>query len=95
MQMKMESIPAEKRLVGVRPAPCWCVGRMKPVAGDGGWLRAAVPMERAEPGTRQGCASTVPAVPLSCSVSSSPYDYEISGPLGRDNYKEMYLFIYR
>ncbi|NXC44292.1 DNSL2 protein, partial [Penelope pileata] len=28
-------------------------------------------------------------------VSSSPYDYEISGPLGRDNYKEMYLFIYR
>uniref|UniRef100_A0A669PQH8 Deoxyribonuclease n=1 Tax=Phasianus colchicus TaxID=9054 RepID=A0A669PQH8_PHACC len=29
------------------------------------------------------------------SVSSSPYDYEISGPLGRDNYKEMYLFIYR
>ncbi|NXO02854.1 DNSL2 protein, partial [Rhinopomastus cyanomelas] len=29
------------------------------------------------------------------SVSSSPYDYEISGPLGRDSYKEMYLFIYR
>ncbi|XP_030339153.1 deoxyribonuclease-1-like 2 [Strigops habroptila] len=29
------------------------------------------------------------------SVSMSPYDYEISGPLGRDNYKEMYLFIYR
>ncbi|NXF32269.1 DNSL2 protein, partial [Nyctibius bracteatus] len=29
------------------------------------------------------------------SVSTSPYDYEISGPLGRDNYKEMYLFIYR
>ncbi|NXW55804.1 DNSL2 protein, partial [Eurystomus gularis] len=29
------------------------------------------------------------------SVSKSPYDYEISGPLGRDNYKEMYLFIYR
>ncbi|XP_072204932.1 deoxyribonuclease-1-like 2 isoform X1 [Excalfactoria chinensis] len=29
------------------------------------------------------------------SVSSSPYDYEISGPLGRDNYKEMYLFLYR
>ncbi|XP_065588492.1 deoxyribonuclease-1-like 2 isoform X3 [Cyrtonyx montezumae] len=29
------------------------------------------------------------------SVSSSPYDYEISGSLGRDNYKEMYLFIYR
>ncbi|CAM9504130.1 unnamed protein product [Bubo scandiacus] len=29
------------------------------------------------------------------SMSSSPYDYEISGPLGRDNYKEMYLFIYR
>ncbi|XP_035195702.1 deoxyribonuclease-1-like 2 [Oxyura jamaicensis] len=29
------------------------------------------------------------------SVSSSPYDYEISGPLGRENYKEMYLFIYR
>ncbi|NXI64914.1 DNSL2 protein, partial [Anseranas semipalmata] len=29
------------------------------------------------------------------SLSSSPYDYEISGPLGRDNYKEMYLFIYR
>ncbi|XP_074014945.1 deoxyribonuclease-1-like 2 [Numenius arquata] len=29
------------------------------------------------------------------SVSTSPYDYEISGPLGRENYKEMYLFIYR
>ncbi|KGL90775.1 Deoxyribonuclease-1-like 2, partial [Charadrius vociferus] len=29
------------------------------------------------------------------SVSTSTYDYEISGPLGRDNYKEMYLFIYR
>ncbi|NXI57360.1 DNSL2 protein, partial [Chloroceryle aenea] len=29
------------------------------------------------------------------SVSTSPYDYEISDPLGRDNYKEMYLFIYR
>ncbi|KAM6249870.1 deoxyribonuclease-1-like 2 [Porphyrio hochstetteri] len=29
------------------------------------------------------------------SVSASPYDYEVSGPLGRDNYKEMYLFIYR
>ncbi|NXD62421.1 DNSL2 protein, partial [Eolophus roseicapillus] len=29
------------------------------------------------------------------SVSMFPYDYEISGPLGRDNYKEMYLFIYR
>ncbi|XP_009979964.1 PREDICTED: LOW QUALITY PROTEIN: deoxyribonuclease-1-like 2 [Tauraco erythrolophus] len=29
------------------------------------------------------------------SMSMSPYDYEISGPLGRDNYKEMYLFIYR
>ncbi|XP_068276194.1 deoxyribonuclease-1-like 2 [Nyctibius grandis] len=29
------------------------------------------------------------------SVSTSPYGYEISGPLGRDNYKEMYLFIYR
>ncbi|NXJ92455.1 DNSL2 protein, partial [Corythaixoides concolor] len=29
------------------------------------------------------------------SLSMSPYDYEISGPLGRDNYKEMYLFIYR
>lgn len=30
-----------------------------------------------------------------CSVSKYPYDYEISGPLGRENYKEMYLFIYR
>ncbi|KFP46154.1 Deoxyribonuclease-1-like 2, partial [Cathartes aura] len=29
------------------------------------------------------------------SVSTYLYDYEISGPLGRDNYKEMYLFIYR
>ncbi|NXA29500.1 DNSL2 protein, partial [Ibidorhyncha struthersii] len=29
------------------------------------------------------------------SVSTSTYDYEISSPLGRDNYKEMYLFIYR
>ncbi|XP_064886881.1 deoxyribonuclease-1-like 2 isoform X1 [Columba livia] len=29
------------------------------------------------------------------SVSTSPYDYEISGPLGRENYKERYLFIYR
>ncbi|PKU36595.1 deoxyribonuclease-1-like 2 [Limosa lapponica baueri] len=29
------------------------------------------------------------------SVSTSPYDYEISGPLGRENYKEMYLFVYR
>lgn len=30
-----------------------------------------------------------------CSASTSLYDYEISGPLGRENYKEMYLFIYR
>ncbi|XP_071616713.1 deoxyribonuclease-1-like 2 [Heliangelus exortis] len=29
------------------------------------------------------------------SVSKSSYDYEISEPLGRENYKEMYLFIYR
>ncbi|NXV69769.1 DNSL2 protein, partial [Molothrus ater] len=29
------------------------------------------------------------------SASTSQYDYEISGPLGRENYKEMYLFIYR
>ncbi|XP_068765084.1 uncharacterized protein [Struthio camelus] len=29
------------------------------------------------------------------SASMSPYAYEISGPLGRENYKEMYLFIYR
>ncbi|NXU76393.1 DNSL2 protein, partial [Oreotrochilus melanogaster] len=29
------------------------------------------------------------------SVSKSQYDYEISEPLGRENYKEMYLFIYR
>ncbi|XP_009489973.1 deoxyribonuclease-1-like 2 [Pelecanus crispus] len=29
------------------------------------------------------------------SMSTSLYDYEISDPLGRDNYKEMYLFIYR
>ncbi|NWH80477.1 DNSL2 protein, partial [Piaya cayana] len=29
------------------------------------------------------------------SVSTSAYDYEISDLLGRDNYKEMYLFIYR
>ncbi|XP_010015284.1 PREDICTED: deoxyribonuclease-1-like 2 [Nestor notabilis] len=29
------------------------------------------------------------------SASMSTYDYEISSPLGRDNYKEMYLFIYR
>ncbi|NXG63668.1 DNSL2 protein, partial [Hemiprocne comata] len=28
-------------------------------------------------------------------VSTSPYNYEISEPLGRENYKEMYLFIYR
>lgn len=42
---------------------------------------------------------TVPTMSLSrlclCSASTSPYDYEISGPLGRENYKEMYLFIYR
>ncbi|XP_062444383.1 deoxyribonuclease-1-like 2 [Rhea pennata] len=29
------------------------------------------------------------------SASTFPYAYEISGPLGRENYKEMYLFIYR
>ncbi|KAM6299406.1 deoxyribonuclease-1-like 2 [Aegotheles albertisi] len=29
------------------------------------------------------------------SMSTSPYDYEISDPLGRENYKEMYLFLYR
>lgn len=41
-------------------------------------------------------ASHVTVLPLHFrSVSTSPYDYEISGPLGRDNYKEMYLFIYR
>ncbi|KFZ55941.1 Deoxyribonuclease-1-like 2, partial [Antrostomus carolinensis] len=40
--------------------------------------------------------SHVTVLPLHlCSVSTSPYDYEISGPLGRENYKEMYLFIYR
>ncbi|NXW01605.1 DNSL2 protein, partial [Fregetta grallaria] len=41
-------------------------------------------------------ASHVTVLPLPlCSLSTSTYDYEISGPLGRDNYKEMYLFIYR
>ncbi|XP_010074460.1 PREDICTED: deoxyribonuclease-1-like 2, partial [Pterocles gutturalis] len=35
-----------------------------------------------------------PLVEGTAGVSTSPYDYEISGPLGRDNYKEMYLFIY-
>jgi len=41
-------------------------------------------------------ASHVTVLPLRLrSVSTSPYDYEISSPLGRDNYKEMYLFIYR
>lgn len=40
--------------------------------------------------------SHVTVLPLHlCSMSTSPYDYEISGPLGRDNYKEMYLFVYR
>uniref|UniRef100_A0A8C4XS35 Deoxyribonuclease n=1 Tax=Falco tinnunculus TaxID=100819 RepID=A0A8C4XS35_FALTI len=41
-------------------------------------------------------ASQVTILPLHLrSMSTSPYDYEISGPLGRENYKEMYLFIYR
>lgn len=41
-------------------------------------------------------AGNVTILPLLLhSMSMSPYDYEISGPLGRDNYKEMYLFIYR
>ncbi|NXP43120.1 DNSL2 protein, partial [Leiothrix lutea] len=41
-------------------------------------------------------ANPVTVLPLClCSASTSPYDYEISGPLGRENYKEMYLFIYR
>lgn len=41
-------------------------------------------------------ASHVTILPLCLhSVSTSPYDYKISAPLGRDNYKEMYLFIYR
>ena len=41
-------------------------------------------------------ASHVTVLPLRLhSVSTYLYDYEISGPLGRDNYKEMYLFIYR
>lgn len=40
--------------------------------------------------------SHITVLPLClCSASTSPYDYEISGPLGRENYKEMYLFIYR
>lgn len=40
--------------------------------------------------------SHITVLPVSlCSASTSPYDYEISGPLGRENYKEMYLFIYR
>ena len=47
-------------------------------------------------GTPQDSVSHVTVLPLHLhSMSSSPYDYEISGPLGRDNYKEMYLFIYR
>uniref|UniRef100_A0A663LND7 Deoxyribonuclease 1 like 2 n=1 Tax=Athene cunicularia TaxID=194338 RepID=A0A663LND7_ATHCN len=47
-------------------------------------------------GTPQDSASHVTVLPLHLySMSSSLYDYEISGPLGRDNYKEMYLFIYR
>lgn len=50
----------------------------------------------AMPGPPQDHASHVTVLPLHLhSVSTSPYDYEISGPLGRDNYKEMYLFIYR
>lgn len=44
----------------------------------------------------QDSPSHITVLPLClCSASSSPYDYEISGPLGRENYKEMYLFIYR
>ncbi|NWR82113.1 DNSL2 protein, partial [Centropus unirufus] len=43
--------------------------------------------------TGAGCVTTLPL--FLHSVSTSPYDYEISDPLGRDNYKEMYLFIYR
>lgn len=40
--------------------------------------------------------SHITVLPLClCSASTSQYDYEISGPLGRENYKEMYLFIYR
>lgn len=51
---------------------------------------------RATPGLCQHRDSHVTVCPLYlCSVSSAPYDYEISGPLGRENYKEMYLFIYR
>lgn len=50
----------------------------------------------AMPGPPQDGASHVTILPLCLrSVSTSTYDYEISGPLGRDNYKEMYLFIYR
>lgn len=44
----------------------------------------------------QDSPSHVTVLPLClCSASTSQYDYEISGPLGRENYKEMYLFIYR
>lgn len=106
--MTMGSIPAEQWGVGASPVSCRGVGRMAGVttrrwgrqvargAARGG---AAVPLGPAEPGPPQGCASTDSHVTVRpfhlCSVSSSPYDYEISGPLGRENYKEMYLFIYR
>uniref|UniRef100_A0A8C0ZBD3 Deoxyribonuclease-1-like 2 n=1 Tax=Cyanistes caeruleus TaxID=156563 RepID=A0A8C0ZBD3_CYACU len=48
------------------------------------------------PKQMQDGPSHITVLPLClCSESTSTYDYEISGPLGRENYKEMYLFIYR
>lgn len=32
---------------------------------------------------------------LSCRASKHSYDYVTSESLGRENYKEMYLFLYR
>lgn len=37
--------------------------------------------------------SLLPCVP--CSMTMDAYSYERSKPLGRESYKEMYLFIYR
>lgn len=99
------SIPAEQWEAGTSPASCRGVGRTPCGAGAAGgsqcppWHGCGAPgagRARATPGLCQHRDSHSTARPLHlCSVSSAPYDYEISGPLGRENYKEMYLFIYR
>uniref|UniRef100_A0A8D2M205 Endonuclease/exonuclease/phosphatase domain-containing protein n=1 Tax=Zonotrichia albicollis TaxID=44394 RepID=A0A8D2M205_ZONAL len=62
--------------------------------GDTKMSNKEVPLDMPKP-IQDGPSHVIVLTLCLCSASTSQYDYEISGPLGRENYKEMYLFIYR